>query len=35
MRPDVVLFGEPLNEDLLSFAEAAARNADVFFSIGT
>ena len=35
IRPDVVLFGEPLNEDLLSFAEAAARNADVFFSVGT
>lgn len=35
MRPDVVLFGEPLNEDLLDIAEAATRHADVFFSVGT
>lgn len=34
-RPDVVWFGEALNEDLLGFAEAAARNADVFFAVGT
>lgn len=35
VRPDVVWFGEPLNEDLFDFAEAAARNADVLVSIGT
>jgi NAD-dependent deacetylase len=34
-RPDVVWFGEALNEDLLGFAEAAARNADVFIAVGT
>ena len=34
-RPDVVWFGESLDEDLISQAVDAARNADVFFSVGT
>jgi NAD-dependent deacetylase len=34
-RPDVVWFGEPLNEDLFAFAEAAVLNADIVFSVGT
>lgn len=35
VRPDVVWFGEALNGDLFSAAEAAALNADVLISIGT
>lgn len=35
LRPDVVWFGEPLNEDLFSFAEAAALNAQVLITVGT
>ena len=35
VRPDVVWFGEALNEDLFSFAEAAARNADLLITVGT
>lgn len=35
VRPDVVWFGESLPPDALARADAAARNADVFFSIGT
>lgn len=35
IRPDVVWFGEPLNEDLFAFAEAAVLNADIVFSVGT
>jgi NAD-dependent deacetylase len=35
VRPDVVWFGEPLNEDLFAFAEAAILNADIVFSVGT
>ena len=34
-RPDVVWFGESLDEDLISLAVDAAQNADVFFSVGT
>ncbi len=34
-RPDVVWFGEALNEDLFSFATEAALGADIFFSVGT
>lgn len=34
-RPDVVPFGEPLNDDLFSNAEAAASNADVLISVRT
>ena len=34
-RPDVVWFGEPLDEDLISEAVDAAQSADVFFSVGT
>jgi NAD-dependent deacetylase len=34
-RPDVVWFGEALNEDLFSFAADAALGADIFFSVGT
>jgi len=34
-RPDVVWFGESLDEDLISQAVDAAHNADVFFSAGT
>jgi NAD-dependent deacetylase len=35
LRPDVVWFGESLPEDALARAFAAARQCDVFFSIGT
>lgn len=35
IRPDVVWFGELLDPDILSEAENATKNADVFFSIGT
>lgn len=35
MRPDVVLFEEPLNETVLKKAFEAAENAEVFLSIGT
>ena len=35
LRPDVVWFGEPLPEDALLESAAAARNADVYFTIGT
>ena len=35
LRPDVVWFGEPLPGDALRSAEIAARNCDVFLSIGT
>ena len=34
-RPDVVWFGESLDEDLISLAVDAAQSADVFFSVGT
>jgi NAD-dependent deacetylase len=34
-RPDVVWFGESLDEDLISLAVATAQSADVFFSVGT
>ena len=34
-RPDVVWFGESLDEDLISQAVDAAHHADVFFSVGT
>lgn len=34
-RPDVVLFGENLNHSLLSRAQQAASECEVFFSIGT
>lgn len=35
LRPDVVWFGESLPEDALDAAMRAARNCDVFLSIGT
>jgi NAD-dependent deacetylase len=35
VRPDVVWFGEFLDPEILSAAEVATRNADVFFTIGT
>lgn len=35
VRPAVVWFGEMLPEDALRRAQSAARNCDVFFSIGT
>lgn len=35
IRPDVVWFGEALPLDLFSKAESAARQCDIFFSIGT
>jgi len=35
MRPDVVLFEEPLNEEILRKAFCAASEAEVFLSIGT
>lgn len=35
IRPDVVWFGELLDPEILSEAEDATKNADVFFSIGT
>ena len=35
MRPDVVWFGEPLDQRIWAAAEAAAAHADVFLSIGT
>ena len=35
LRPDVVWFGEALPRDQLEAAVEAARNCDVFFSIGT
>jgi len=35
VRPDVVWFGEFLDPDILSEAEKAIKNADVFLSIGT
>lgn len=35
LRPDVVWFGEKLNEDALARAETATRCCDVFLSIGT
>jgi len=35
LRPDVVWFGEPLPGDALRAAEIAARNCDLFLSIGT
>lgn len=35
LRPDVVWFGEALPRDQLEAAVIAARNCDVFFSIGT
>ena len=35
LRPDVVWFGEALPRDQLEAAVAAARNCEVFFSIGT
>lgn len=35
VRPDVVWFGEMLPADIWSAAEAAALEADVFFSVGT
>ncbi|MGC8744477.1 MAG: SIR2 family NAD-dependent protein deacylase [Verrucomicrobiia bacterium] len=35
VRPDVVWFGEFLDPDILSEAEKATKNADLFLSIGT
>ena len=35
LRPDVVWFGEPLPGEALRAAEIAARNCDLFLSIGT
>ncbi|MBA3904266.1 MAG: NAD-dependent protein deacylase [Rhodocyclaceae bacterium] len=35
LRPDVVWFGELLPEQAMEQAEAAARNCEVFFTIGT
>ncbi|HEX2971947.1 MAG TPA: NAD-dependent deacylase [Tepidisphaeraceae bacterium] len=35
MRPDVVWFGEELDEDVWGMAEQAARNADVMLVVGT
>jgi len=35
LRPDVVWFGEVLPEQALAKATAAAKQCDVFFSIGT
>ena len=35
LRPDVVWFGEMLDEDILSAADAAAANADVCVVVGT
>jgi NAD-dependent deacetylase len=35
LRPDVVLFGENLNETLLRKAQHAAAECEIFFSIGT
>jgi NAD-dependent deacetylase len=35
LRPDVVWFGEPLDEGRIDLAVRAARNCDVFLAIGT
>ncbi len=35
LRPDVVWFGEMLNEEIIEAACAAAESCDLFFSIGT
>ncbi len=35
LRPDVVWFGEALPEDVFAAASEAARNCDVFLSVGT
>ena len=35
MRPDVVLFGESLNQEILREAQEASASCEVFFSIGT
>lgn len=35
VRPDVVWFGEALDENLFSFAAEAALGADLFFTVGT
>jgi NAD-dependent deacetylase len=35
LKPDVILFGEPLPENELRRAQAASRNADVFLAIGS
>jgi len=35
LRPDVVWFGEPLSNRVLEASVAAARDCDVFFSVGT
>lgn len=35
MRPDVVWFGEPLDQALLNWAFAAAAACDLFLSIGS
>jgi len=35
LRPDVVLFGEPLNPQILADAQEASATCEVFFSIGT
>ncbi len=35
MRPDIVLFGEALDRDILARAQEAAAQCEVFFSIGT
>lgn len=35
LRPDVVWFGEPLPAEALARAEAAARDCEVFMSVGT
>lgn len=35
VRPDLVLFGEALNERVFSAAEKRSANADIFFCVGT
>nr|WP_246308429.1 NAD-dependent protein deacylase [Halosimplex rubrum] len=35
LRPDVVLFGEPLPDEAFDRAQAAARRADVFLAVGS
>lgn len=35
LKPDVILFGEPLNPNILRKAHESSSNCEVFFSIGT
>jgi len=35
LKPDVILFGEPLNQNILRKAHESSSNCEVFFSIGT